>query len=111
MPAQLTFQPPQAADNECAPCLRLAWHITRLAAAVVALVRPLAQHRLTADECEQQGLPEGTSNAAVYCTTVGQSSPWRLDLWTEADDGDGQACLHLKLLGCEGEVWYQAKQR
>lgn len=110
MPAQLTTSQAPAAAPECALCLRLAWHITRMTAAVVGLVRPLVRHRLADDECDRQGLPEGTSNAAVYCTPLDHASPWPLDLWTEADDGDGQACLHLRLLGCDVEVWYHAKR-
>lgn len=108
MTAQLIQKQPLNAAPECALCLRMASHVTNLTAALVGLVRPLVRHQLTDDECELKGLPVGTSEPAVFCTPLPSASPWRLDLWTEADDNTRQACLHLRILGCDVEVWYHA---
>jgi hypothetical protein len=108
MPVQLTTQQPPTAAPACDQCRRIVWHIARLTAALVGLVRPLVRYPLTEAECASMGLPLGSTDPAVYCTPLHSASRWRLDLWKEADDGDGQACLHLRVLGCEVEVWYHA---
>lgn len=106
MPALTTDQQVPNAAPECTLCLRLAWHLTRAASVLVGMLRPIVRHQVNDDECASEGLPVGTSSPAVFCIPLSSGSPWRLDLWTETDEATRQGCLRLRLLGCDGEVWF-----
>lgn len=110
MLTQTTHQQAATAAPECALCLRVAWHVTRLASVLVGLVRPLVRHRLADDDCERKGIPEGTSSPAVFCLPLSGGSRLGVGLWTELDAPSGQSCLHIRLLGCAGEVWFHPKR-
>jgi len=83
--------------------------VTRAAAALVGLVREVHRLPLNDGECEAEGLPYGSTVRAVHCLPLGRSPWWALDGWVAATAGEPR-CLHLRLLGCYGEVWFRARK-
>lgn len=61
---------------------------------------------LSEGECESLGLPIGSTTRAVHCLPLANSAPWWVaDSWVEREPG-ALSCLHIRILGCWGEVWF-----
>lgn len=84
--------------------------IADLAAWAVASRRELVQHALTIDECEAQGLPEGSTERAVEVVHLGGLPWWRAALWVDADYSVEERCLNVNVLRHRIEVFYRPER-
>lgn len=89
---------------------RISWacadSITRGAALALSTCRDVKRLPLSDDECEQRGLPFGTTEPAVFVFPMTGLPWWRLRAW---DDGEG--CFQLHILGHAAEVHHLPKGR
>lgn len=77
--------------------------LTHSAALGLGLFRRLERWDLTEGECQERGLPEGSTVPAVALQRITGAPWWRFGVW--AEDG----CLNVRAVGWWGEVFYQPK--
>jgi hypothetical protein len=77
--------------------------LTQFAAFTVGQFRQIKQDELSDCECEQDGLPSGSTARAVFVLPVSGMPWWRLDAWFDLE-GDG--CFNVTAFGHRGEVHY-----
>lgn len=79
--------------------------LTHSAALVLGRFRRVERWDLTEEECQERGLPEGSTVPAVALQRIIGAPWWRFGLWVE----DG--CLNVRALGWWGEVFYVPRTR
>jgi hypothetical protein len=77
--------------------------LARQAALTIGQGRRVKMRTLSDWECEEQGLPEGTTEPCVYAFPIANGQPGRWDAW---DDGE---CFHVDALGWTLEVHHEAR--
>lgn len=77
--------------------------LTHAAAWVLGHFRELQVYHFTPDECDAQGLPEGTTVPHIYAGPLVGACWWHIDIWADGD------CLNIRALGWWGEVHYIPK--
>lgn len=79
--------------------------IAKAAAGAIGPGRAVETYSLSDDECEERGLPLGTTEPCIYLQTIGNPLAGRMDAW---DDGDG--CFHIRAFGLAAEVHHVARE-
>lgn len=72
--------------------------------AIKATGRQVQRYTLTDEECEEAGVPEGTTEPCIYVHPLVGSKWWRVAAW---NDGD---CIHLRALGWVAEVHHEGRE-
>jgi hypothetical protein len=86
---------------------RVVLAVAELAAWCVSRVRPVVQLELSDYECEEAGLPYGSTEPAVIVGQPARGLPWwRVSAWLDGANGSPEGCLHVDLLGWTAEVYY-----
>lgn len=87
---------------------RIKWAVanalTQAAAFAIGRFRDIQQDELTDDECDQLGLPYGSTTPAVIVGPLGGMPWWRFAVWN-----DGEGCFMISTLGHHGEIYFHRK--
>lgn len=82
---------------------------TEAAAWAISWVRDVELLPMDDGECEQAGVPYGSTSRAIFLLSFHPKDPWWwLMVWSDQDPGPNR-CLHLQVLGWGCEVHHVPK--